>query len=107
MKSILFTSLLIVSIFACQTDKNQDSTVKTDEELKELARKLAHQYILSDGHVDLPYRLKEKNWIVDKGVIGTDGVKPVGDMDVLRSKLGGLDAPFMSIYIPSSYQKKN
>ena len=31
----------------------------------------------------------------------------MGDFDYVRSKKGGLDAPFMSIYIPSRYQKKN
>lgn len=29
-----------------------------------------------------------------------------GDFDAARAKLGGLDAPFMSIYIPAKYQKE-
>ena len=106
MKSTRFTFLFLVLIMACQPGE-KDASAKTDEELMALAHELAHKYILTDGHIDLPYRLKEKNWIIDNGIIGTEGVKPVGDMDVLRSKKGGLDAPFMSIYIPSSYQKKN
>jgi len=32
---------------------------------------------------------------------------PEGDFDYERAKIGGLDAPFMSIYIPSSYQLKS
>ena len=29
-----------------------------------------------------------------------------GDFDYIPTKEGGLDAPFMSIYIPSSYQSE-
>jgi membrane dipeptidase len=89
---------------ACQLSKDVKSM--TDEELRAYADELAHRFIISDGHVDLPYRLKENKWVVDEGIIGGIG-KPVGDFDVARAKKGGLDAPFMSIYIPSSYQKKN
>ena len=78
----------------------------TDDELRAYADELAHKFIITDGHIDLPYRLKEKNWVVDNGIIGNDNEKPVGDLDAHRANHGGLDAPFMSIYIPASYQKK-
>lgn len=105
MKSLFLVLISIICLISCQTDKEiQDMT---DDELRSLSRELAHKYILTDGHIDLPYRLKEGAWKVDDGIIGSENAKPVGDMDVLRSKKGGLDAPFMSIYIPSSYQKKD
>jgi membrane dipeptidase len=47
-----------------------------------------------DGHVDLPYRLRSKPEDVS---IQTPG----GHFDYVRAKEGGLDAPFMSIYIPA------
>lgn len=51
-----------------------------------------------DGHVDVPYRLK-KEWVdITKSV-------PDRDFDYPRAKEGGLDAPFMSIYIPVKYQE--
>ena len=105
MKPIYFVFLFFVLFSGCQPSRDQSA--KTEEELKALASELAHQYILTDGHVDLPYRIKEDNWGIDEGIIGSETSKPVGDLDVFRAKKGGLDAPFMSIYIPSGYQKKN
>ncbi|WJG08742.1 dipeptidase [Aliiglaciecola sp. LCG003] len=59
------------------------------------AIKLAQSMILVDGHIDVPYRLQEK-W-VDVTKATADG-----DFDYPRAKAGGLNAPFMSIYIPAS-----
>ncbi|WP_428659496.1 dipeptidase [Runella sp.] len=77
---------------------------KSDEELRQLADKLAHKYILTDGHVDLPYRLKIKNFRLEREYMGIPISTTEGDFDYERAKKGGLSAPFMSIYIPSSYQ---
>jgi membrane dipeptidase len=67
------------------------------------AESLAQQFIIVDGHVDLPFRLKVAR--ADGGA-GEDVSKrtPLGDFDLPRAQQGGLDAPFMSIYIPASYQ---
>ncbi len=55
---------------------------------------LAHEYLLVDTHIDVPYRL-HKEWVdVSQS---TDG----GDFDYPRAVAGGLDAMFMSIYIPA------
>ncbi len=70
------------------------------------ADKLAHKYIITDGHVDLPYRLKIRNFQLTKEYIGIPIETEDGDFDYVRAKKGGLDVPFMSIYIPSDYQKK-
>jgi membrane dipeptidase len=79
---------------------------KTDESLHKLADKLAHDFIITDGHVDLPYRLRVQNFRLEKEFIGIPIATKDGDFDYVRAKKGGLDAPFMSIYIPASYQKK-
>lgn len=75
-----------------------------DEQLKAYADELAHKFIITDGHVDLPYRLEEEKFKGDSlellKIIKTDK----GDFDYERARKGGLSAPFMSIYIPASYQ---
>ncbi len=71
----------------------------------EQAHKLAHQFIITDGHVDLPYRLRVHNFRLEKEFLGIPIETDKGDFDYVRAKEGGLDAPFMSIYIPSSYQE--
>lgn len=61
------------------------------------ARQLAHEFILVDTHVDLPYRLSQQMEDISKGT--------GGDFDYPRARDGGLDAPFMSIYVPTRYQE--
>lgn len=77
-----------------------------DPDLQKKANELAQQFILADGHVDLPYRLRVKNFRLSKEFIGIPIETEEGDFDYVRSKKGGLDAPFMSIYIPASYQEE-
>ena len=69
------------------------------------AHSLAQKYIIVDGHVDLPYRLKVKNFRLEKEFSGIPIQSDEGDFDYVRAKKGGLDAPIMSIYIPASYQQ--
>lgn len=68
------------------------------------ANKLAQEYIITDGHIDLPFRLKVRNFRLDREYLGIPIKSNGGDFDYERAKIGGLDAPFMSIFIPSSYQ---
>jgi len=89
-------------IFGCSEKKPVDKM--NDEQLRVYADELAHKYIITDGHVDLPYRLKVKNFRLDREYMGIPVSTTEGDFDYERAKKGGLDAPFMSIYIPSSYQ---
>ena len=59
------------------------------------AAQIAEQTIIIDGHIDVPYRVKER-WVdVTKATEG-------GDFDYPRAVEGGLNAPFMSIYVPAS-----
>ena len=79
----------------------------TNEQLRAYADELAHKFIIADSHVDFPERLKEKKIVLTeetKSIVMSD---VGGEFDYERSLKGGLNAPFMSIYIPSSYQKQN
>lgn len=78
----------------------------TDEELKAYANELAHKFIITDGHVDLPYALIEKKYQPAATTMDTLIHTGNGNFDYERAKKGGLDAPFMSIYIPAAYQQK-
>lgn len=97
----------LVLLLACSSKENQiDYTKLSDDKLKTVADSLAQAYILADGHVDLPYRLKVKKFRLEREYMGIPVSSTDGDFDFERAKKGGLDAPFMSIYIPSSYQKQ-
>jgi membrane dipeptidase len=74
----------------------------SEAQLDSVAQELAHKYIITDGHVDLPYRLQVSNFRLTREFIGIPVETDEGDFDYVRAKQGGLDAPFMSIYIPAS-----
>jgi len=59
------------------------------------ARSLAQNSIIIDGHIDVPYRV-EQSWV------DITQATDKGDFDFPRAKAGGLNAPFMSIYIPAT-----
>ncbi len=102
--------LFCLSFYACQDagDKGQrqnDTTEIKDSDIEAQAQKLAHDFMIVDGHVDLPYRLTVKNFQLSREYLGIPVETDDGDFDYKRSKEGGLDAPFMSIYIPAKHQK--
>jgi membrane dipeptidase len=71
-----------------------------DQKLKQRAQKMAQNIIILDGHIDVPYRVKiSKENVAEKTTRG--------DFDYYRAKQGGLNAPFMSIFIPAFFQNKN
>ena len=84
----LFFIILAFLVAGCSNDAN----------LKKRAYELAHTYIITDGHIDVPWRLNDG---YEDLSVRTKG----GDFDYIRAKEGGLDVPFMSIYVPSSYQE--
>lgn len=92
-------------MLACSPKTTSSVQTGNDEWLRQKANDLAHEYIITDGHVDLPYRLRVQNFRLEKEYIGIPVQTDEGDFDYVRAKKGGLDAPFMSIYIPSSYQE--
>lgn len=68
------------------------------------AKQLADRFIILDGHVDLPWRLWEGRDA--KGQPTEDVLErtPKGQFDLPRAREGGLDAAFMSIYVPAKYE---
>lgn len=89
-----FLSISIIGTFSCQQTSNHDKEKMTDSQLHALADSLAHAYIIFDGHVDIPYRLSHHPEDIS---VRTEN----GHFDYVRAKEGGLDAPMMSIYVPS------
>ena len=70
------------------------------------AEALAQRLIILDGHIDVPWRLwKSRN---SKGELSEDIAErtEAGDFDLPRARAGGLDAPFMSIYVPAHYESR-
>jgi len=97
--------LLTVLLFAgCQSDADDTGTASgdtagtpaSDATVMQRADSLAQAHLIVDGHVDLPYRLMR--YMEDVGA------ETMGDTDFPRAKAGGLDAPFMSIYLPVELQ---
>jgi membrane dipeptidase len=66
-------------------------------EIQKKAEKLAHEYLIVDTHIDVPYRIEEEWEDVTKATAK-------GDFDYPRAMKGGLNVPFMSIYTPSSLE---
>ena len=70
------------------------------DQLFNKAIELSKKFMIVDTHIDLPYRLKHK-W--EDVSMKTES----GHFDYVRARKGGLDAAFMSIYIPAEYEKRD
>ncbi len=66
--------------------------------VEEQASQITHKYLLTDTHIDVPYRL-HSGW-VDVTASALDG-----QFDYPRAMQGGLNLPFMSIYTPAEMEK--
>lgn len=97
----LLIAATCIFIVACKGEKQ---SADNDDEMREEAKQLAQKFILVDTHVDLPYRLQIKNFRLERQYINIPVSSTEGDFDYERARKGGLDAPFMSIYIPSIRQ---
>ncbi len=97
---ILTFLLVLIFFFGCETNPQSE-----EDTLRKKANEIAQKYIITDGHVDLPYRLDVRNFKLTKEFIGIPIETDKGDFDYKRAKQGGLDAPFMSIYVPASFQE--
>jgi membrane dipeptidase len=74
-----------------------EPATETDEAAT-IADQLAHEMIIVDTHVDVPYRMEEEQEDISQRTED-------GDFDYARARAGGLDAPFMSIYVPADFQE--
>lgn len=89
MKTLHKTALFIACTLAFS------SSVQGAYQASEKATQLTQDTILIDSHIDVPYRVNEK-WV------DVTNATEDGDFDYPRAKAGGLNAPFMSIYVPAS-----
>ena len=89
----LYKSFLIVLSTLLIMNCNSNN----DEQLMEKAKELSQKFIITDGHIDTPWRMHK--W-------GYEDIskRSPGDFDYVRAKEGGLDVPFMAIYVPATYQ---
>jgi membrane dipeptidase len=99
---ILWTGfVLALSFVACdQPQQPQPAAVQAESEVEMNPRavELAKRFLLIDTHIDVPYRLNDHPDDVS-------GSTATGDFDFPRAVQGGLDVPFMSIYVPAEYQE--
>jgi len=70
-----------------------------EDELLLRARALARELIIVDTHIDVPDMLRERWEDISQRL-------PDGEFDYPRAREGGLKAPFMSIFIDASEEKK-
>ena len=66
---------------------------------KTKAIKYAQDFIIADGHIDLPFRLNKEGLLFNKNI--NLNYETNGNFDIPKAKRGGLNCPFMAIYIPS------
>ena len=100
----MYKYIILIMAIAMLTSCSQTKKTVTTNDSK--AKMLAHKYIITDGHVDLPYRLKILNFRFQKEFIGIPISSDEGEFDFKRAREGGLDAPFMSIYVPARLQNE-
>ncbi|MFT5144611.1 MAG: membrane dipeptidase [Rhodothermales bacterium] len=85
-RTAYFLPLLLT---ACMSTPSQSTSDR--------ALALAQDAIIVDGHIDVPYRMTVWEEDVTQATYG-------GDFDYPRARVGGLDSPFMAIYIPPELQ---
>jgi len=95
LKSVIISFFFVVFTLVISSCSERTS----DDQIKDHAEQLAQTLIIVDTHIDVPYRLKT-NW--EDVSIRTKK----GDFDYPRARAGGLDVPFMSIYVPAETETK-
>lgn len=88
----LFYLFIYLLMFSCN-----------DMNILEKAKKISKEIIISDGHIDLPYRLKNEGYLKSINKKINLNIETQGNFDIIKAKKGGLNAPFMAIYVPSDY----
>ena len=76
--AVLFI-LAMALLISCKSTYVQSDTPQEDVSAR--AERLAQQYIITDGHVDLPYRLKVRNFRLEREFLGIPIETDEGDFD--------------------------
>ncbi|MFB6247387.1 MAG: dipeptidase [Salinibacter sp.] len=95
LRLLFLTALSPTVLLGSQSSPDPSDPAVSGERTR--ADSLAQEALLVDGHIDLPDRLLDDHETPAESTIG-------GDFDYPRARAGGLDAPFMSIYIPTELQ---
>ena len=97
--SLWLSLFFVLSIAGCTTLGPAKPANNTPQENKNSqpsrGHTLAQQLLIVDTHIDVPYRLFRKPEDISVATAS-------GQFDYPRAKLGGLNAPFMSVYIPAA-----
>jgi len=72
------------------------SGCSTHDDLHKKSRKIAGEILIIDTHIDTPYRLNMHYYDISG--------ETSGNFDYVKAVKGGLNVPFMSIYIPAQRQ---
>jgi membrane dipeptidase len=100
-----FTAMLcFVALAGCggQEESNTQGTADKPVAAPIVAlngQQLAQKYLIVDTHIDVPFRLHRHPEDIS---VATES----GQFDYPRAMAGGLNAPFMSIYIPASVEEE-
>jgi membrane dipeptidase len=104
LRYFIFGITLLLGSASMAQQASIDYRKLSDAERLQAAKEIAQTTIVVDGHVDLPYRMKVGGFTLKREVLDVSVRTPDGNFDYPRAKEGGLDAPFMSIYIPAANQ---
>lgn len=96
MSKSALTLTLALLVTACAPDPPPPLEA---EDLEAKAQRLAQDLLIVDTHVDFPYRQREEPADISQRTEDRN-------FDYAKAQAGGLNAPFMSIYIPSSHQEE-
>ncbi|MFZ1289320.1 MAG: dipeptidase [Melioribacteraceae bacterium] len=91
---------LFIIFFGGLMNLNAGNNSKIDKELFDRAVELSKKLLIIDTHIDLPMRLQYKWEDVTVKTLN-------GHFDYERAMQGGLNAAFMSIYIPADLEETN
>lgn len=108
MKKNIILGLAAACLWACSPSNEKtevDYTELSDSERLEIAKEIAQSTIIVDGHMDLPLRIYSKTDGDVNSLYDFISKQDEGNIDYVRAREGGMDAPFMAIYIPASYQE--
>ena len=95
---IVLSMIFLIAFPGCADGATHTPAAMSPETSLESSLRLARQFLIADTHVDIPNRLDQR---MEDISVRTRG----GDFDYPRAREGGLDAPFMSIYVSASYQE--
>ncbi len=94
--------ILLLALGCGDPSQRGDASLPASETAEDLAR----EHLILDGHIDVPMRLhggRAKDGSLTEDIsVRTEK----GDFDYVRATAGGLDAAFMSIFIPARYEEE-